>query len=381
VLRPDVHLLIIAKNEAHVIGRALASGKALGVTTMTVVLDERTTDNTREVALAAGAGVVIRSWPGSLAAARNDAIDVVKHFGGYILLLDADDVYEGRLPAVLTSDVYDVWIHDDALRFPRIQLFRSECPVRFEGIRHERAVPPEGASRAIAATLIYKRVGGGEQDKMGRRAKFMTHARDLMEWLRKHPEDAHSLHMLAQSWRDAGEVEDARATYERRVAMGPAGDAQEQYLAALETAFLVEHHDTTASTERVMGLYLRAHEMAPLHAEPLFHLACYLRERGCVAAAWHFARRAAELPVPQGRAVIIDVEIYRWKALAELAVESWMLGDRGTAMELLQRITREQPAYAEWAEEQHNIVANENPTREPPKWPRSWQLPVRTVAV
>jgi hypothetical protein len=380
---PSVGLVLIAKNEAHIITRAIESARSL-VDMVLVVVDDASTDDTAAVCERLGANVVVRPFPGSIAAARNEAMDLAAPRVDYQLVLDPDDVLEGSLPASLQADVYKVWIHDGVRRFPRIQLFKSTAGVRYEGIRHEYAVAPPNVTTSIASSLIYKRIGGGYQDSLGQREKFMRHVRDLLQWTAEHPDDTRSVFMLAQSYRDAGEVELARQEYERRLTLGdPQSD--ECYQAALEAAFLVEHHGIdsmeTASPEvAVVSAYLRCHEMQPLHAEPLFHLACYLREHGAVGSAWHFARRAAELETPK-LGTIFDIEIYEWKAKAEVAVESWMLGDRATAMKLLFEIAHERPEYKEWADEQLAVVSTQDPPERQVGWGASQKLATATVEV
>lgn len=372
-------LVLIAKNEAHVIARAIQSGLDVGVDAVTVVLDDKTTDDTGPVAEKLGATIVVRPFPGSIAAARNEAIEIAGSRTDYLLMLDPDDTYEGSLPTHLLADLYTVWIHEDGSRRQRIQLFRSHAGVRYEGIRHERIVPPPEATQSIAASLIYRRIGGGAQDLRPRRDKFMDHVADLLPWVEAHPSDMHATFVLAQSYRDAGEVEEARQWYERRLDVAD-DDDDERFLSALEIAFLVEQHGV-APVESVLSAYLRTHELGPMRAEPLFHLACYLREKGALASAWHFARRASELPVPMA-GTIVDVEVYEWKAKAEVAVEAWMLGDRATAMKLLFEIAHSHPEYKEWADEQLALVSTqEAPTNVVTPWFKSVALAQKMVEV
>lgn len=369
---PVVWLVLIAKNEAHVIGRALASAPP-GVARALVVVDEATVDATADVARAAGALVYVRAYRGNLAAARNEALELAAQGDGgqrpdYALMLDCDDVYRGMLPRELSADLYDVWIHDHGARHLRPQLVRLGIGAHYKGVRHELLVGPEGCSRSIAPALVYERIGGGAEEKRPRRERFLEHARDLEAWLEQNPDDARATFMLGQTYRDAGELEAARVHYERRLAMGPPSE-EEAYLSALELAFLVEGDDGPVGA--LLAAFLRCHELQPLRAEPLFHLACALRERGAVACAWHFARRAAELRMPE-RGTIVDEEVYEWKAAAEVAIESWMLGDQATAMKLLVQIARERPRWAEWAHEQLHVVT----TTEPPE--RSRIVPFMT---
>lgn len=346
-----VGLLVVARNDAAVIERSILSARGM-VDSMTVVLDTKSSDATRGICEGFRATVLAVDLPDVMADARNVAIDLARTGGAsdYLLMLDPGDTLEGEPPARLVSDVYDVWVHEGGMRFPRIQLFRSDAGLRYEGLRSDEPVAPRTATRSIAPKLVYKRGKTSRGDPM-------QHAARLIERLVERPDDAHSVYDLAQAYRDAGRVEDARQWYEKRITMTHAtrGVLQDprtderRYLSALEVAYLVEHDD--ASVEAVMAAYLRAHEMRPLRAEPLFHLACLLREKNCVSSAWHFARRAAELPFPTS-GVVVDVEVYEWKAKAEVAIESYLLGDVATAMKILVEIAQTRPAYKEWADEQ-----------------------------
>lgn len=368
-----VGLVMIAKNEAHVIARAIESARPL-VDVMTVVVDDATTDDTVAVCEKLGARTYVRPYRGSLAEARNEAIDLAKNATDYLLMLDPDDTVEGFLPEPLMADVYDVMIHDGPMRHARPQLFRSAA-VQYWRPRHEELRVSAEATRALAPDLVYRRMGGGYLDTLGQRDKHLANVRDLTPWiLNHHPEDAGGVFVLAQSYRDAGEVEAARGWYEVRLGMQEQGE--HAFLAALEIAFLVEKYGETEACE-VMAAYLRAHERDPMRAEPLFHLSCYLRSAGHAATAWHFAQRAATLEIPTGR-TILDVELYEWKATAELAMCAQELGDKATADELLESIMIElagQPA-ALWAERQMRAVVVPEPRR---TWTVSKPLKILTL--
>jgi glycosyltransferase involved in cell wall biosynthesis len=341
--------VLIAKNEAHVISRALQSLAPL-VDGVLVALDASTSDDTAAVARGLGARVIECHYTGSLAHARNEAIDLAHAELGaeWILMCDPDDVVEGFLPEPLEADVYDVVIHDGPERFLRPQLFRPKA-LRYWRPRHEEARIVEGARRELARDLVYLRVGGGWLETLGRREKFMGNVRDLLPWLESHPEDASGRFLIAQCYRDAGELELARSWYEARIAIGPAAD-QETFRSALEIAFLVEK-DPGCTLADTTSAYLRAHELQPMRAEPLFHLACALREQGAIASAWLYARRAAELEFPK-HGTILDVEVYTWKARGELALDASLLGDRASCKAVLESIMTDPRAPGEaraWA--------------------------------
>ena len=101
-----VSLCIVARNEAHFIGRAIASAQALA--DQIVVVDTGSTDGTPEVARRAGAEVSLAAWPGDLGQAHDLPLELAK--GDWILALDADEALDPsaaeRLP-VLTQGPAD----------------------------------------------------------------------------------------------------------------------------------------------------------------------------------------------------------------------------------------------------------------------------------
>lgn len=89
--------LILAKNEAHQVARAIRSALPLGPV---LVIDSGSTDDTRGVAEAAGAEVVEHAWPG-FAAQRRWAIQQAR--AEWILFLDADEELTPELVAEITG--------------------------------------------------------------------------------------------------------------------------------------------------------------------------------------------------------------------------------------------------------------------------------------
>jgi len=362
---PSVGLVLVVRAGSPSFVESIKSARAM-VDHVTVVAAD---DTSIIPGVAEGCATHVVKMPASMADARNLALSLAgEHGTDYFLMLDPGDTLEGGLPRLLDADLYEVWVHDRGLSYPHLQLFRSGIGVYYEGDRSDEPVVPEGASRSLASKLVYKRWSTPPENP----AK-------LAIWMSEHPNDARGAYDLAQAYRDAGQLENARQWYEKRITftgrsmgkpMDPRVDDQ-KYVSALEIALLIEQD--AASVGAVMSAYLRASEMRPLHAEPLFNLACYLREQGCLAAAWHFARRAAELPVPL-HGIIVDIEVYEWKARAEIAIEAWMLGDRATAMKILFEIAHTKPIYKEWADQQLAIISSQDPPDKVSGWTPSQPL-------
>lgn len=92
---PPFSATIIARNEAGSIARAIRS---LSLADEIVVVDDQSTDATREIAAALGARVVVHPWAG-FAAQKNFASQQARH--DWILSLDADEELDADAQSAL----------------------------------------------------------------------------------------------------------------------------------------------------------------------------------------------------------------------------------------------------------------------------------------
>jgi glycosyltransferase involved in cell wall biosynthesis len=154
-----VSVVIIAKDEAEIIGRSIDKAKL--ITDDIVVVDNGSADGTVQIALAAGCRVYQKNWDG-YAANKNKGIRLAKY--DWILSIDADEVPDEELIKTLyqlklndKKTVYDIkfksyfgqkqirfgkWGRDHHVRlFNRTLVEWSESPV------HETLALPDGIKR------------------------------------------------------------------------------------------------------------------------------------------------------------------------------------------------------------------------------------------
>ncbi len=109
--------VIITHNEEHKIGAALAS---VAFCDEVVVVDGGSTDRTREIALGAGARLVVSTpWPGFVAQ-RNVAVQAATH--DWVLAVDADE----RVTAALREEIQQLratGFPADGYRIPRVAFY------------------------------------------------------------------------------------------------------------------------------------------------------------------------------------------------------------------------------------------------------------------
>ncbi|MEK8023420.1 MAG: glycosyltransferase family 2 protein [Candidatus Hydrogenedentota bacterium] len=96
-----IHTVILTRNEAHNIARAVASARPLGDVT---VIDSESGDETVAVARNAGAAIIVHPWPG-FAAQRKYALETIA--AEWILFLDADEEITPELALEISSIPFD----------------------------------------------------------------------------------------------------------------------------------------------------------------------------------------------------------------------------------------------------------------------------------
>jgi hypothetical protein len=316
-------LNMIVKNEAHVIERCLATVKPW-IDRWTIV-DTGSTDGTQEVIRA-----FLRDIPGTLherpwvdfSHNRNEALELARPTADYLLFIDADETLampaDFRWPA-LDGDGYRFNCEYAQLRYHRNALIATRLPWRWVGVLHEYldCAQPHAWRELAGPRILVNHDGARAHDPK-------TYLRDievLEKALAAEPGNCRYMFYLAQSLRDAGQLERSRDRYRQRAAMG--GWEEERWCAQFRAAQMAEL--TGAPAEQVREGYLSSYQARPTRAEPLYELARYHRERGEFALAHLFAQQAAALPEPPDT-LFVDATVYAWRSLDELVVASYYTG-------------------------------------------------------
>lgn len=101
----DLTVIILTKDEARHIARAIASVQ--GIATRVIVVDSGSTDETVGIAKRAGAHVLAHPWVNH-AVQFNWALDQIKGQPGWVLRLDADEVVTPALATEISAGLPDV---------------------------------------------------------------------------------------------------------------------------------------------------------------------------------------------------------------------------------------------------------------------------------
>lgn len=324
-----IGLMMIVKNEAHVIRTCLESMRPL--IDWWVIADTGSTDGTQDVVCEVLAGipgdVVDRPWV-DFGRNRQDVLDMARTSphrrpGDYAWWIDADehveDVPVQRLDHLgpLTEAGYTVTVEYAGTRYHRLALIALDQPWRWVGPIHEYLELPGARSGHLPApTIVVEHTGARSLDPDTYRKDAALIERALLD----DPGNPRLQFYLAQSWKDAGEPTRALAAYRTRIA-NPNGWDAEVWYSMLQSAVMHERLGHEPAT--IVDTYLAAFQLDPGRAEPLVELARFERQRNRFESALLFARPATRLPPPPASALFVDTSCYTWRAWDELAISSY----------------------------------------------------------
>ncbi|WP_395027842.1 glycosyltransferase family 2 protein [Comamonas odontotermitis] len=344
---------MIVKNETPVIERCLASVRPW--IDYWVIVDTGSIDGTQALVHKAMEGVPgelhERPWK-DFGHNRNEALQLARPQADYLLFIDADEqltVPAGFTWPRLTADGYYLTCRMDGLEYQRNGLIATDVDWRWMGVLHEYLDAPHAQPWQLlhGPAIDVSHDGARARDP----STYLKDAALLEKALKNEPDNIRYVFYLAQSYRDARQHEASLAQYQRRASMG--GWEEERWFAQFQAATQLEK--VSAPPQTVQEAYLSAYAARPQRAEPLCMLARYYRERGDFALAALFALQASRIPMPTD-ILFVDTEVYRWRALDELAVSAYYTPHRAQGREALCQLLAEQqfPAY-----ERQRIEANQ----------------------
>lgn len=336
----SVCLVMIVRNEAPVIERCLRSVRP--ILSSWSIVDTGSSDDTAERIERAMEGL-----PGRLHHSewidfghnRSEALALAAGQADWLLLIDADEELivdtDSRLPSSQPVDAWQILQQPagSSNEFYLPRLLRADHPWHFEGVLHEYLA----SSRPFRQARFdgWRQIGHFDSARNRRplREKYLQDAAVLETALESDPNNPRYVFYLAQSLRDAGELQRAIEAYRRRIAMG--GWEEETYCALFEIARLLERTD--AAHEQILRAYLEAWNSRPTRAEPLTEIARIHRARGEHALAHLYAEKAISLPRPEDR-LFLDASVYNWRAKDEYAIASYWAGNLDRAIELTREL-------------------------------------------
>ena len=138
-----------------------------------------------------------------------------------------------------------------------------------------------------------------------------------------------TLFYLAQSWRDAGDLELALRYYQRRFDM-EAGWADERWFSLYQVARIKQR--LGHAPEAILQAFLDAWEFMPDRAEPLYRAAMIHQGKRSFRQSHLLLDRARQLPRPGMERLFVETDLYDIHIPMEFAVAAFYVGDHSAAI-------------------------------------------------
>lgn len=346
--KQKIALCMIVKDEESVITRCFNSVK--GFVDYYVICDTGSTDNTIKVIKDywkehdLKGEIHEKPWV-NFAHNRNEALN----YGSsapvdYLMTLDADEVIvpfeEGvmkessnvlNLPNLDGDTIYVTTVYGN-IQYRRVQFIKRGLSWRWEQPVHEYCWAPDASTEQHLESICCKPLpdGGRSSDPH----KYMKDALVFERYILDNPEDWRAWFYLAQSYADAGEYEKALKPLE--VAIENCTWDEEKFIAQLRKARW--RRQLGASVEEVLDDYLKAYNILPSRAEPLYDLLSYYRVKGDWPLAVLFGEKAASIPLPSSSSLFLETGVYEWRIKDELSIAYHYTGRNAKAFKLAQEI-------------------------------------------
>jgi glycosyltransferase involved in cell wall biosynthesis len=360
---PAIGLVMIVKNEAHVIERCLQSVRP--ILDYVLIVDTGSTDATRAVIDGflrrenLPGQVIERPWR-NFAHNRSEALAALREVSAvdYGFTIDADETLAidagldiPAFKAELTGDLYTVEVRNAGTIYGRPALFSNRKPFAYKAVLHEYLEAPPGATRADARGIhvVVSHDGARSQNPN----KFADDARLLEAALETETDPfliSRYTFYLAQSYRDSGQAEKAHSAYLRRAEQGYW--VEETYVSLIRAAQLAEK--IGRSVDEQIAIYLRAYELIPTRVEALHGAAAVCRKSSRYRLGYLLARQGIMLQQP-ATGLFIDQAVYDYGMLDEFQVNAYWAGEYRESLDAAATILHD----AKFPEEQRQrFIAN-----------------------
>jgi hypothetical protein len=334
-MQTKICLNMIVKNETPVLERLFNSVK--DIIDYYVIVDTGSTDGTPEFIRqwmethSIAGEVYCHDWV-NFSVNRNQALQYAYQcqHADWLLIIDADEEiictdknFYKNLTKGTSYYLEKTW---GELKLHNLSLIDiSQTTWQWQGVVHEylECVAYPTPLQTLANPRIFAHVSEGARSQtLNPVQKFLDDALLLENALAKNPTDPRNRFYLAQSYRDAGQLELAYQQYFLRAAMSD-GWIEETFFAQYQVGVLAILLNKPHSM--ILEALLKAYEIRPTRAESLHELARYCRNKNLLAQAYIFAKIGTQIAYPAA-ALFVKAEIYQWQLWDELAVAAYWLG-------------------------------------------------------
>ena len=325
---PTVCLNMIVKNESKIITRLLTT--VLPIIDTYCICDTGSTDMTKEIIkeffdIRCIEGKIIEEPFKNFGYNRTVALNAAKEMADYLLFLDADMklVIDPKFDkSNLTADVYTFAQGSNIFNYFNVRLIKTSLNFRCIGSTHEYYDITGPKKEEQLRTIKINDIGDGgcKEDK------FTRDIRLLEEDLKENPKNERTYFYLANSYKNAGNLEKAIENYKKRITLG--GWIEENWYSRLE---LGKCYMKTGKEAEAIKTWLEAYGYHPKRAENLYEIVKHYRIKGQQQLSYIFYKLAKEIPYPSDNVLFIHKDVYNYLLDYEFSIIAYYI-DRSVDM-------------------------------------------------
>ena len=319
---PTICLNMIVKNESKIITRLLTT--VLPIIDTYCICDTGSTDMTKEIIkeffdMRCIDGKIIEEPFKNFGHNRTVALNAAKDMADYLLFLDADMklVIDPEFDkSKLTADVYTFAQGSNTFNYFNVRLIKTSLNFRCIGSTHEYYDITGSRKEEQLRTIKINDIGDGgcKEDK------FTRDIRLLEEDLKENPKNERTYFYLANSYKNAGNLEKAIENYKKRIAIG--GWIEENWYSRLE---LGKCYMKTGKEAEAIKTWLEAYGYHPKRAENVYEIVKHYRIKGQQQLSYIFYKLAKEIPYPSDNVLFIHKDVYNYLLDYEFSIIAYYI--------------------------------------------------------
>lgn len=319
---------MIVKDEASILTRLAHSVR--GHIDFWTIVDTGSTDNTMDmVELLFGqmAGQLLEHEFDGYGPSRTAALRAAEDRTEWMLVLDADDTFHGKIDLETTADCVEAEMRQGDMRFWLPKLLRSNRGWESRGRTHEYYTSPIASRPVRTASFWIEHHGDGT----GRAEKFDRDIRLLtLDW--DEEPNPRSAFYLARTYDDVGDQPQAIEWYRTRLNLK--GWAEETFYAQYRLGVNLLG---IGAKEEGTGHLWSAWGMRPNRAEPAVALAEHYRLTQQWVLAWAAASLAQAYYDDADGGLFVDVTM-AWRIPYEVSIAAWYTGHLEEGLKAMQAL-------------------------------------------
>jgi glycosyltransferase involved in cell wall biosynthesis len=283
------------------------------------ILDTGSTDGSQDCIRG-----ILRDIPGNLyeepfvdfEVSRNRSLELAGANCEYNIILDDSYILHGgiKLREILKNntenDAFSLIIQDENSLYESIRITRTSKNLKFKYKVHEIIIAKNHL--LITDNDIFIQDVSDNKHKVRSTERHNRDIEVLLQEHKKYPKDTRIIFYIANTYLSLEKYDDSMLFYNKRIKLAKKDNEHEVYIALYRIGMLYDHKKDWNNAEKY---YMKAYNMRPFRAEPIYQIAKYYYKKGDLNKAEIFLSNLIKIQIPPISldCFIVDHKIYKFE--------------------------------------------------------------------